>query len=178
MPRLFTALEVPTRDAERLAMLQAPLAGARWVDPDNYHITLRFIGDVDGPTADAFVEQIADIKARPIELQLFGIGYFGNRKPRTLWVGVKADKEINQLHAAHERAAQRAGLRPESRKYAPHVTIARLSGTRPKAITPILEAYGQFEGAPFAATRFVLFSSRPGSGGGPYVIEDAFPLSE
>ena len=50
MPRLFTALEIPAAIGEQLALLRGGLPGARWVEPANYHVTLRFIGDVDGAT--------------------------------------------------------------------------------------------------------------------------------
>ena len=81
MPRLFSAIEIPKSVAERLTMLRAGLTGARWIDPENYHLTLRFIGDVDGATARDFESALGEIVAAPFELEVTGLGSFGGGKP-------------------------------------------------------------------------------------------------
>jgi 2'-5' RNA ligase len=80
------------------------------------------------------------------------------------------------LARANERAARAAGLPPEGRTFKPHVTVARLKYAGPDAIARILGRIGAFRSRPFLVGRFVLFSSRPKVGGGPYVVEAAFPL--
>ena len=75
-----------------------------------------------------------------------------------------------------ERAARSAGLPPEKHGFKPHVTLARLKGTRPESVARVLEGLGAFQSAPFQVESFALFSSRPKVGGGPYVVEDTFEL--
>ncbi len=182
MPRLFTGLEIPLDEAARLQSLTGGLEGARWIDPMNYHITLRFLGDIDEPTAMTFLHRLYEVEARPFRLRLSGLGSFGHGKPRALWAGVEVMQEddgaLTALQKAHERAAQAAGLAPERRKFTPHLTLARLKGTRPEMLARYLEAHGGFQGAFFEVRSFALFSSRPSMGGGPYLIEQLFPLRE
>jgi 2'-5' RNA ligase len=177
MPRLFTALELPERVRTRLGLIRSPLAGARWVEPDNFHITLRFAGDIDNRTADEFAGFLDDIALEPFDIRISGLGAFGGRTPRVIWAGVEGD-QLDVLQRAHERAARSAGLEPDPQTYRPHVTLARLRGTRPEAVARFLGSRGALMSEPFRVERFVLFSSRPGSGGGPYVHEQLFPLGQ
>lgn len=178
MPRLFTGLQIPAAIADRLSMLRAGLPGARWIDPDNYHITLRFIGDVDDVTAHEFASLLADVRIEPFRLRLDGLGSFGGRKPRAIWAGVERSEPLQALQRAHERAARGAGLPPEPRNFTPHVTLARLRNVRAEAAARYLEANGFFSAGPFEVSQFVLLSSRASTGGGPYVVEEAYPLVE
>jgi 2'-5' RNA ligase len=176
MPRLFSAIEIPTGVAERLTMLRAGLTGARWVDPENYHLTLRFIGDVDGATARDFTAALGAIMAAPFELEVSGLGSFGGGKPRAIFAGISPSQGLEALQRANERAAREAGLPPEGRNYKPHVTLARLKGARAEAVAAYLERQGGIGPEPFTVSRFVLYSSRNSVGGGPYVVEAAYPL--
>ena len=177
MPRLFTAIEIPRSIADRLSMLRAGLHGARWIDPDYYHLTLRFVGDVDGATARDFTEALGELVAAPFTLKLNGLDSFGGKKPRTIFAGVAPSPELEALHYAHESAGRVAGLPPERRKFTPHVTIARLRGTRPDAVATYLQNAGLISET-FTVRRFVLYSSRNSVGGGPYVIEAAYDLDD
>lgn len=177
MPRLFTALELPERVRARLGLIRGPLAGARWVEPENFHITLRFAGDIDNRTADEFAVFLDDIEIEPFDIRISGLGAFGGRTPRVIWAGVEGG-QLDHLQKAHERAARSAGLEPDSQTYRPHVTLARLRGTRPDAVARFLGSRGAVVSEPFRVERFVLFSARPGSGGGPYVPEHLFPLGQ
>jgi 2'-5' RNA ligase len=177
MPRLFTGLEIPARTVSRLAMLRGKLAGARWIDPENYHLTLRFAGDIDGVQATAFASALDEIEFASFEIQIDGLGNFGGNKPRALWAGVKMSEPLERLQKAHERAARIAGLPPDPRNFTPHITLARLKDTRPAAVAEYLSYFGGFIGEPFRVTRFVLFSSRANQGGGPYLIEESYPFS-
>lgn len=176
MPRLFTAIEIPEAIRLRLSLIRAPLGGAKWIEPDNMHITLRFAGDIDGRTADEFVSFLTGVRARPFSVEIRGVGAFGGREPKVLWAGVEAGAELEALSRAHERAARGAGLEPEGRAFRPHVTLARIRGGRPQAVARFLEENGTLRTEPFTATRFVLLSARPGTGGGPYAVEAAFPF--
>ena len=176
MPRLFSAIEIPRSIAERLTMLRSGLSGARWIDPENYHLTLRFIGDVDRATARDFTNALGQIDAPPFELRLSGLGSFGGNKPRAIFADLEPSPALEALQRAHERAAREAGLPPEGRNFKPHVTLARLRGARADAVAAYLERQGGVIAEPFTVNRFVLYSSRDSVGGGPYVIEAAYEL--
>lgn len=175
MPRLFTGIELPEDMVWRLSMLRAGLSGAHWIDPDNYHITMRFAGDIPDAEARHFAEALARVSFDSFEIELSGLGSFGGNKPRTVWVGVKPSPALQLLQKAHERAARLAGLPPETRNFMPHITLARLRNVSPFSVAEYLARYGGFFSGPFTVSRFVLFSSRPNQGGGPYLIEEGYP---
>jgi 2'-5' RNA ligase len=177
MPRLFTGLEIPAALAESLSMLRGGLPGARWIDPDNYHLTLRFIGDVDDSWAHEIASLLGQVRRRGFELRLDGLSSFGGRKPRAVVASVMASQSVMELQAEHERLMQRVGLEPEGRKYTPHVTLARLRDSSSWDVAEYLSARASYRSPPFTVSRFVLFSSRASVGGGPYVVEAAYPLA-
>ena len=158
-------------------MLRSGLSGARWIDPENYHLTLRFVGDVDGATAHDFMLALSEIEMKPFDLRLSGLASFGGNRPRALFAGLALSEELQVLQHANERAAREAGLPPEGRNYKPHVTLARLRGARANAVATYLEHQGGVAAEPFTVSRFVLYSSRDSVGGGPYVIEAAYDLA-
>ncbi len=176
MPRLFTGLELPEAVVGQLALMRGGMVGARWLDPEDYHITLRFIGDVDGRAARDIAETLGDISRRKTEVRFERLSWFGGDKPRALIAKVKADPALMDLHADQERRLRRIGIEPETRKYTPHVTLARLRGVSQAATADYLAARGAPMAESFTAERFVLYSARDGSGGGPYVVEAAYPL--
>jgi 2'-5' RNA ligase len=177
MPRLFTGLEIPKSLGESLSMLRGGLPGARWIDPENYHLTLRFIGDVDGALAGEIASLLGRVRRREFELRLEGLSSFGGRKPRAVVATVAPSPSVMELQAEHERLMQRVGLEPEGRKYTPHITLARLRDATSRDVADYLSARAAFHSEPFAVSRFVLFSSRASVGGGPYVVEAAYPLA-
>ncbi len=176
MPRLFTGLEIPPAIGDVLTMLRGGLPGARWVQPENYHLTLRFIGDIDDDVARDVASILGQVRREPLELRLDGLTSFGGRKPRAVVATVAPSRALMELQAEHERLIQRVGLEPEGRKFTPHVTLARLRDTSSSQVAEFLSARGAFRSMPFTASRFVLFSSRASTGGGPYVVEAAYPL--
>ena len=176
MPRLFTGLEIPRHVADSLSMMRGGLPGARWIDPENYHLTLRFIGDIDDALARDIAGLLGRVQRRPFELRLDGLTSFGGRKPRAVVASVTAVAPLLELQAEQERLLQRLGLEPEGRKYIPHVTLAHLRETSSWQVADYLSARGHFRSAAFEVSRFVLFSSRSSVGGGPYVVEAAYPL--
>ena len=178
MPRLFTALEIPRNAAMSLSLLRGGLPGARWIDVENYHITLRFIGDVDGRTADEVVDRLDRIDRPEFSLSLNGIGSFGSKKPHSIWAGVSPAPELYALQGEIERICQRIGLPPDPRKFTPHVTLARLKSSRVDDVVHYLSGRGDFQTMPFRVGRFVLLSSKESVGGGPYLTEEVFPLYE
>jgi 2'-5' RNA ligase len=176
MPRLFTALEIPAPVGSALALARGGLIGARWVEPENYHITLRFIGDVDPRTADEVVRALDEVKRAPAPVEFEGLSWFGGDKPRAVVAKVKPAPALVELAADHERRLRRLGLAPETRNFTPHVTLARMRGVSAAAVADYLAARGRLAASGFVADAFVLMSAREGVGGGPYVAEAEFPL--
>jgi RNA 2',3'-cyclic 3'-phosphodiesterase len=176
MPRLFTAIEVPSEIADDLHHVHLPLPGARWIKPESYHITLRFIGDVSNSDAREFAANISRIEPDGFELRLAGVGVFGGDDPHAVWAAVEPNVKLEELAKLHEKAARAARLPPETRPFKPHVTLARLKHSSAEAVARFLTRYGSYRSEPFFVARTVLMSSKPMSGGGPYGIEDRFPM--
>ncbi len=176
MPRLFTGLEVPSEIASELAMLRGGLYGARWIDEENYHITLRFFGDIDHVAARDLFHELWQVRRAPITVALEGLSIFGSDRPRSIIMRIRPNAALAELQAEHERIARRVGLPPETRKYTPHITLARLRGVSQMAVADYLGARSYVPSCSFSADEFVLFSSRDSVGGGPYLAEANYPL--
>jgi RNA 2',3'-cyclic 3'-phosphodiesterase len=177
MPRLFTAIEIPDEVVQSLSMLRGGLPGARWIDPENYHLTLRFIGDIDDTLAQEIAYMLENVRRTTFELQLEGLSSFGGRKPRAVVAAAAPTRALFDLQSELERLMQRVGLEPEGRKYIPHVTLARLRDSSSRQVADYLSMRAPFRSKPFRISRFVLYSSRASVGGGPYVVEAAYPLA-
>jgi 2'-5' RNA ligase len=176
MPRLFTAIEIPRAVATSLSMLRGGLPGARWIDPENYHLTLRFVGDIDDVLGREIAFLLDQVKRRKFELTFNGVSSFGGRRPRAVFAAIPPIAPLAELQAEHERIMQRIGLEPAGRKFSPHVTLARLRDSSSRQVADYLASRGPLNGLTFTVSRFVLFSSRASVGGGPYVVEAAYPL--
>jgi 2'-5' RNA ligase len=176
MPRLFTGLEIPPQTGLMLSLLRGGLRGARWIDPENYHITLRFIGDIDDRMADEVADALDRVQRAPVTVRLTGLGAFANGKPHAVFARAEPTPELLELQGEQERLMQRLRLAPERRKYVPHVTLARCRTSTNEDVARWLAEHGGFQGLTFTAHRFVLLSSRASVGGGPYLVEEAYPL--
>jgi RNA 2',3'-cyclic 3'-phosphodiesterase len=177
--RLFAALALPDDIAARLLALMKGVPGAHWRPRENLHLTLRFFGAVAEPVADeldAELAAIADVSA-PFELQLKGAGSFGGADPHALWVGTRDSAPLEKLAAQCERAARRAGLKPEPRKFKPHVTLAYLSGAPLDRVQAFEARLGLFETADFWVESIGLYSSfTRTSAPSLYRLEADYPL--
>jgi len=176
MPRLFTGVEIPSDIGQALSTLRGGLPGARWIDPENYHMTLRFIGDVDDMIAHEIASMLGRVKRGAFDLHMDGLTSFGGRKPRAVVANVSPAQALLDVQAEQERLMQRIGLEAEGRKFTPHVTLARLRESSSRDVADYLAARGFFRTSRFKVSRFVLFSSRASVGGGPYVVEASYPL--
>ena len=176
MPRLFTALEIPTHLAVELSFLRGGLSGATWIDAEHYHITLRFIGDVDHAMAGDVVAALENIRHAAFPVTLEQLDTFGGDRPRAIIARAKAAPPLVQLQAAQEKLLQRIGIPPAPHKFVPHVTLARLRQSSAMAVADFLAARGLFASRQFEAKRFVVYSSRDSVGGGPYRVEAEYPL--
>jgi 2'-5' RNA ligase len=177
MPRLFTGLEVPPDVAGSLAMMRGGLLGARWIEPQDYHVTLRFLGDIDDDVAHELAMLLSTVRRPAVTLTVGALDVFGGDKPRALVARIEQTSALAEMQAEQERLVRRVGLPPDKRKFSPHVTLARLRDTSPWHAADFLSQRGHFLRRSFKADRFVIFSSRASVGGGPYVVEAAYPLA-
>src|SRR4029079_4015859 len=127
--------------------------------------------------AHEVASMLGRVKRGAFELYMEGLTSFGGRKPRAVVASVAPAQSLLDVQAEHERLMQRIGLEPEGRKFTPHVTLARLRESSSQEVAEYLSARGYFRTSPFRVSRFVLFSSRASVGGGPYVVEAGYPLS-
>lgn len=176
MQRLFVALSIPDTVAQSLALLQVGVPGARWQTREQLHLTLRFIGEVDGRDAAAIHDALSGIAAPAFTLELHGTGEFGGKHPHALWAGVRPSEALLHLQRKIETAVQRAGLAPERHKYTPHVTLARLRGTPVGRVMDYLTDHALYTSAPFPVAGFILYSSVLTSDGSIYRAEQAYRL--
>ena len=159
--RLFAALAIPDEIADRLLPLMRGVPGAKWRPRENLHLTLRFFGDVPEPTADEIGAELARLAEAhaPFDLQLKGAGAFGRADPHALYMGVGESAALKKLAADCERAARRAGLKPESRKFIPHVTMAYLNNADLTRVQAFETRLGLFQTPAFRVESFGLYSS-------------------
>ena len=177
MPRLFTGIVIPDTTVEALARLRGGIPGARWVDAENYHLTLRFIGASDPRTATEIKEILYGVRRAGFSLSIDGLDSFGGRHPRAIFARIGTSRALTALQAEHESLMRRLGLPAESRKYAPHITLARLRGTTERDVAAYLSQTDSLAIPSFQVDDFALFSAREPRGGGPYIIEESYPLS-
>jgi len=178
MIRLFTAIEIPESIRLQLSLLQGGIPGARWSAPENMHLTLRFIGEVDQAVARDIDDVLADIREPAFSLSLKSVGEFGRKEGRALWAGVANGDELQHLAAKIESALQRMGLPAETRKYSPHVTLARLKDVPISEIQAFLSTHAMFKTPAFEVRQFALFSSQTSPKGSRYRIESVYPLGD
>jgi 2'-5' RNA ligase len=175
MTRLFTALELPDAVRRRLAALRAPFVQARWIRPEDMHVTLRFVGDLSRRQQDEFARALADIDLPPPDIHIVGTGAFGGHQPRAVHATVRLTPALDALARAHDKAALACGLPRAADRFVPHVTLARLDGADVTTVAKFLERTGDLRVPVFWPQRAVLMSARDG-GGAPYGVVDAFPF--
>ena len=174
--RLFVAFAFPDSVAASLTTIQSGVPGARWQTREQMHLTLRFIGEVDGRDAAAIDDALLPLSAPPLTLQLKGVGEFGGRKPHTLWAGVAQNDGLLHFQRKIETALQRVGLEAEPRKFTPHATLARLRATPRGRVMDYLVDHALYSSAPFEAREFILYSSHLSPNGSIYRPEQVYPL--
>ena len=176
MPRLFTGIAVPEHVTSLLSRLQIGLDGARWIEPSDYHITLRFIGDIDDRLARDVADLLATIDKPQFEVKVQGLDVFGGKKPHSVFAKVENNDALTELQQEHERLMQKIGIKEKIRKYTPHITICRLRGFRADTVAGWLSQNGGFHSETFRVEEFVLYSAKSSTGGGPYIPEQVYPL--
>lgn len=176
MMRLFVALALPDEIAEGLLLVQGGVPGARWCNREQLHLTLRFIGEVDGRDAAAIDDALASISVPHFTLELKGVGEFGGKNPRALWAGVRDDTAVQHLQRKIESALQRVGIPADERKFAAHITLARLRGSPRDRVITFLATHALYASPSFEVNNFILYSSQTTPKGSLYRAERAYQL--
>lgn len=177
MPRLFIGLDLPSKIDMSLQLMAGGIPGARWQSPEQLHLTLHFIGDVDGGTARRLAAALQSLEAPSFELALRGAGVFPLRgQPRSLWIGVSDSEALLRVHRRCARILDKLGLPRESRRYTPHVTIARLKRSPEREVAAWIQSHMLFASASFPVTRVLLYSSVLAPSGPKYRVEAATML--
>ena len=175
--RLFIAIPVPDEIAQRLLTLESDVPGASWRLPEHFHLTLRFLGEIDEAMARDVDHELGRIVAAPFEIALAGAGSFGGKQPTALWAGVDAPADLARLAASCESAVRRAGIAPEPRKYKPRVTLAYCYGTIDFDAANFLQDAAEFRTERFWVDHFCMYSSRATKAGSRYEEEAVYPLT-
>lgn len=177
MYRLFIAIDLPEEANRRLLALCFGLRGAKWVTEGQVHLTVRFIGEVDGGCFRDIRELLQSIDAEPFQLQINGLGYFPpRRKPEILWAGVKKSGELISLRNKIETGLVRIGLEPDRRKFAPHITLGRLKETSDEHVAHFLAQHTLLKIEPFWVEEFCLYSSFLATERAIHTLEESYPL--
>ena len=178
MRRLFIALSLPDEVRDRLSAISGGVPGARWLEPENLHLTLRFLGEVDNGLARDIDDALHQIDAPPFELTLTGLGVFteGKRLITSIWAGVESNDTLKRLQAKVEQAAVRAGLPPERRKFKPHVTLARGRIENTPKLETFMTGHALLHVDAIPVESFTLYSSHLHQSGASYSAEVTYPL--
>lgn len=179
MPRLFIGIALPEARRNELAALSRPLRGFAWTPREQLHLTLRFVGEVEEPAAQALERSLGEVRVASFLLPLQGLGVFPPRPPfQVLWLGLgQAHPRLFQLRQQLDDRLLRLGIETELRRFHPHVTLARLRKESSEgAVRKFLKDEGCFEGAPFKAEYFGLFESRLRPEGALHRLRRAYPL--
>jgi len=176
MHRLFVAIRPPESIRDLLIDAMDDSADFRWQNDDQLHLTLRFVGDVERPTADDLGDALGRIRATPFELRIAGVGRFEQRSAGALWAAVEPKTPVAALATKVERVCQSVGLKPERRAFHPHITLARWKGRRTREVHDYLERTRGLSSEPFAVDEFILFESRLSRHGAHYEEAAAYRL--
>lgn len=177
MHRLFVALRPPAPVRAALLDFMNGVENARWQDEAQLHLTLRYIGEVPAARAEEVAEEVGRVEMQPFPLILRGVGHFERKgAPHALWAGVAPSEQLKVLHSRVERACRSAGIAAEGRKFAPHVTLARLN----RSAGPVggwLQRHGAFASQEWLADHMILYESHLSPKGAEYTPVIRYPLN-
>ncbi len=177
MPRLFIAIDIPDPVKDNICELRRNLPGVRWVDRDQIHITMQFIGDSDDSLFGRIKSSLSEIKLAPFGLELTGSGFFPNeRRPSVFWLGCGENRGLSDLKEYMDLVLDSCGIPPESRKFQPHITVARLKLVNAKDCIKLNSIHKNLFPMEFHVSEFVLYSSLLKSDGAEHCKECVYPL--
>jgi RNA 2',3'-cyclic 3'-phosphodiesterase len=173
MLRLFVGIDLPPELKLALSLMASGVPGARWVDAGNYHLTLRFIGEIDEGVAEDVDAALRHIRAPRFDVTLATVNHFGRRQ---LWVGVARNDALQHLHEKIESALSRLGFAPDEHRYTPHVTLARLKGTSEERLQTYIMEHALYRAPTFRVDHFSLIASYLTKSGSIYEDRADYPL--
>ena len=180
--RLFVAVEVEPAIRDRIndfvSGLRGKISGARWVRPEGLHITLKFLGNVPDERRTTIENALRSVHEKPVSLSLKQLGVFPNpRSPRVLWMGIQADRELEQLATAVDQHMSSVGFEAEKRAFSPHVTLARFN-QRPRGNLGSLLTEAEPSFGTMTANEFHLYESKLSPQGSQYTKLASFKLEQ
>lgn len=178
MPRVFLGIDLPDALDDELQLMAGGIPRARWQTPEQLHLTLHFLGEIDGGALRRLIDALdQQLECPAFEMQLRGAGVFPPRgEPRILWLGV-ADPE--PLHLLHRRCAaiiDDQGLERERRKFHAHVTLARLKRAPERKVGEWVAGHSLYASAPFPVDALTVYSSLLSQRGARYQVEAELEL--
>lgn len=178
MVRTFAAVEVPDPQRAELLALAEPIAGARWRQAEQLHLTLRFFGELEEEQVAEVGAALEALRAAPFELALGGVGVFpALHAPRVLWVGVRDPAGLAALQGDVARRLEEHGFAREPRPFRPHATLARTTADVDRgAVVEWLARHARFEAEPYVVRDVVLLASELDPGGSRYTELARYPL--
>jgi 2'-5' RNA ligase len=191
--RVFVGLDIPREVCDRLARFMDGLRNfapdVRWVRPESFHVTLKFIGEQKAEQVETLKRELAAVTATPFEVAFRGYGFFPNpRNPRVFWVGIHADDSLPGLAAAVDLAVSRTGIPREANAFRPHLTLSRSGSGSPRPrpgdhpsgklarLAEKLSALPEPDFGAMTAREFFLYLSELHPSGARYTKLQAFPL--
>lgn len=179
MKRLFVAIDLPDWIREELKILcMFGVRGVKWVNPENYHLSLRFIGEVDHAKASDISDTLVKVKSGPFELSLSSVGTFpGGKSPRVIWAGVNHSDPLVNLQKKVSSQLNRVGIKLERRRFSPHITLGRVKTDKPDRIGEFLVQNGLYKSETFDVSSFHLYLSTLTPKGAVYTREQSYPLT-
>jgi len=177
MPRLFLGLDLPPLVDDHLELMCCGLPGARWEGRDKFHLTLLYLGEVDGRVHREVIDAMGNLRSPQFALTLKGVGVFPPRgEPTSVWAGVAEAPAVTLLRQRVVGCLRGVALEADPRKFMPHVTLARLDATPVDAVVAYISAHVLFRSETFTVERVLLYSSVRSHKGSSYRIEAGFPL--
>ncbi|KMQ50114.1 2'-5' RNA ligase [Chitinispirillum alkaliphilum] len=179
MSRLFVAIDLPENIKEKITSTYLAIPSAKWIDKDQLHLTLRFIGETSRETAESLDSCLRGIDFPPISLTMKGVGFFPPRKqPRILWCGIAENEQLMRFQNKIERAVSASGISPDNRKFHPHITVARLKNSPPERVADYMAMNSLFETEQFTVSEFHLYSSHLSREGSHHTREVTYSLED
>ncbi|KEC56123.1 RNA 2',3'-cyclic phosphodiesterase [Bartonella koehlerae] len=177
MYRLFSALQIPQKTTQELISLQNGLPKAQWINPQNFHVTLSFFGEIESFLADELIRAFDTIKLPPFVLHIKGFEIFGSESmPHSLIVRIEPCETLNLLHEKIQCIQNHLGLTHDEKQFTPHITLARLLDIQPEDLPSYLSSKGNFSFSPFEVNHFVLLLSPSPSSDAPYIVKGSWKL--
>ena len=176
--RLFIAIDLPEEIIDLISGMGRGIPTSRPVKPEQLHLTLRFIGEINHDLFFDIREQLQQVRFEPLTLSLQGVGHFPPRgKARVIWVGVAPIIELAKLKNRIDMQLGHCGLEPERRRFSPHITLARLKNPPMKRVMDYLAGNSMLTSPEFTVESFHLYSSHLTKDGAIHTIESSYPTT-